>query len=123
MAARGCIFILILTFGTMGANERLPELIVWNVGQGQWATIVDDQACWHLDLGGEFAPWREIIQTCRHTANRASLSHWDTDHISFVGKARSHLPDFCLLNRPLGKASSNKEFMLTKVPNCKNQSP
>ena len=73
MAALVGVFLLVFLIGSQGARESRPELIVWNVGQGQWATVIDETACWHLDMGGEFAPWQEIMGACRKRAT-ASVS-------------------------------------------------
>ena len=35
------------------AQETAKRLIVWNVGQGQWVTWVQDKVCLHFDAGGE----------------------------------------------------------------------
>lgn len=123
MAARVCVFCLAFLLGTLGARDESSELIVWNVGQGQWATIIDGQACWHLDMGGEFAPWRAIRAACRSRQNVLSLSHWDMDHLDFVGGARSQLPNLCLLNAPLGRSSPRKESLLAGIPTCPFKSP
>ncbi len=123
MAALVGVFLLVFLIGSQGARESHSELIVWNVGQGQWATVIDETACWHLDMGGEFAPWQEIMAACRKRPNRVSLSHWDVDHISFVSKARMNLPDICLLNRPEGPGSPHKERTLAPLSRCHQLSP
>jgi competence protein ComEC len=123
MAARFGVFCLAFLLGSLLTRESPAELIVWNVGQGQWATIVDDEACWHIDMGGEFAPWRQIRQLCRQRQNRISLSHWDMDHIVFVGGARAQLPDLCLINAPWGPATEAKERLLLNLPRCQIPSP
>lgn len=123
MATRLCLFCLVFLFGSTLTLETPLELIIWNVGQGQWVTLLDDQACWHLDMGGEFAPWKEIMQRCRRRPNRISLSHWDMDHIGFLRAARRHLPQLCLIHRPEGVASAAKMAMLEPVPTCLQESP
>jgi competence protein ComEC len=123
MAAQAGIFLIAFFFGTLGSRDVPPELIVWNVGQGQWATIDDGEICWHLDMGGEFAPWKQIRARCREKENRVSLSHWDSDHLVFLGPSRSHLPNLCLLNRPEGRGSPRKEALLDAVPVCGARSP
>jgi len=123
MAARLCVFALVSLIGTMSATELRRELIVWNVGQGQWVTFVEGGMCWHVDMGGEFAPWPEIQHLCRARENVVSLSHWDRDHISFAGAARTRLPHICLLNRPEGVSSVNKSRMIDALPHCTFHSP
>jgi competence protein ComEC len=123
MAARFGVFCIAYVLGSLLTADIPPELIVWNVGQGQWVTMVDGQGCWHIDMGGEFAPWKKIRETCRARDNRISLSHWDTDHIGFAGKARSQLPNLCLINAPVGRASPHKEALIYSLPRCAGHSP
>ncbi len=118
MAARACLFLLVSLIGSRLGPEFTPELVVWNVGQGQWVTILDEQSCWHLDMGGEFAPWSQIMRACRGRLNRVSLSHWDSDHINFVGRARHQLPNLCVINRPLGLAAEHKMTLINSLPEC-----
>lgn len=123
MATRACVFALVFLLGSLGSRDFIPELVIWNVGQGQWLTFVDVEACWHIDMGGEFAPWNKIIPLCRSRANRISLSHWDSDHINFITAARAQLPNLCLVNRPAGQGSARKEDMLHAIPECSGSSP
>mgnify|MGYP001183628743 FL=1 len=98
--------------------EIAPELVIWNVGQGQWVTLRDTESCRHFDMGGEFAPWRQIIVACRELPNRVSFSHWDWDHVSFAGQARGFLPEICVSVRPGGVATEKKERGLSRYPPC-----
>jgi competence protein ComEC len=123
MAKAFCVFLIILLVSRPLSREDPIELIVWNVGQGQWATIIADNICWHLDMGGEFAPWGEIIGRCRQRLNVISLSHWDMDHIGFAPRAKIHLANLCLLNEPLGEASKHKQTLLRGIPRCPIPSP
>jgi len=123
MAARACIFLLILFLSTRVSLEYASELIVWNVGQGQWATIIDEEGCWHFDIGGEFAPWEEIMSVCRARRNFVSLSHWDWDHVGFVGRARFYLPNICLLLAPQGEGSARKKRQLNGMEECSSEIP
>lgn len=118
MAARACVFIVTLMLASSTALERPRELVVWNVGQGLWVTIVDDVGCWHFDMGGEFAPWSAVMELCRARRNFVSLSHWDWDHISFAGRAAYYLPDLCVLIPPGGEAAENKMRMLRRLREC-----
>jgi competence protein ComEC len=76
------------------------ELIVWNVGQGQWASLVTEESCRHFDIGGEFAPWMAITALCASRHNEVYLSHWDLDHVDFLWRAAYRLKDFCLHSPP-----------------------
>lgn len=92
--------------------------IVWNVGQGQWSTLVEDTTCHHYDMGGEKNPLRSVARLCRDKENFISLSHWDSDHIGFAARARSLLPQACLEIPPLGKSSPHKMKILSIYPAC-----
>lgn len=76
------------------------ELIVWNVGQGQWTSLVTEESCRHFDIGGEFAPWMTITTLCASRHNEVYLSHWDLDHVDFLWRAAYRLKDFCLHSPP-----------------------
>ena len=89
-------FFIILILGAMKLDsEPRRELIVWNVGQGQWVTIVDLGTCWHFDTGGERAPWASLARTCRDLDNRVTYSHWDSDHVGFANRLSGALPGTC----------------------------
>jgi competence protein ComEC len=93
-------------------------LVVWDVGQGQWATWVTAEACFHFDVGGERMPSFQIKKLCRGKNNSVYLSHWDWDHISFAGKLLRLLPRTCLSLPPEGKSSAHKMKMLAMFPRC-----
>ena len=96
------------------------ELIVWNVGQGSWATYVTDEFCFHFDSGGDRAPFKSVRETCRNKLNRFYYSHWDWDHVGLVGRARGFLPDICLLMAPASReASLRKRRLLDGLAACR----
>lgn len=118
MASRACVFLLVLLLPVLVARESVAFFVVWNVGQGLWTTAVSDQVCLHLDMGGERAPWSRIMSGCRGFDNQVHLSHWDWDHISFVGGARNLLPNLCRLNWPGMEPSAGKSARVRSVPVC-----
>jgi len=118
VAAQACLFLLILLLTPKLSMKDRPSLAIWNVGQGQWVTVRDHLGCWHFDMGGEFAPWREIMALCRSERNHVILSHWDWDHVGFVGRARIYLPNICLMLGPQGRASPRKEKLLAGLEPC-----
>jgi competence protein ComEC len=121
MATRLFVFFLILSFALPLSVEVRPYLVVWNVGQGQWATVVDEDGCWHFDVGGEFAPWSSIMSMCRARRNFISLSHWDWDHVGLIGRATRFLPNICLLFAPPDvdkEVSRRKRNLLRGLENC-----
>ncbi|MEZ0393361.1 MAG: hydrolase [Pseudobdellovibrionaceae bacterium] len=111
--------IFLLTFFIFSSIQGLAsELIVWNVGQGQWITEVDSQVCFHYDIGGEFNPLQRVLKICRGKINLVHLSHLDWDHFSFYSSLLRALPETCLIQRPVGPASPAKKRWLEKIPLC-----
>lgn len=97
----------------------LPELVIWNVGQGQWVTLKTSRDCFHFDLGGDRAPWSNLINLCGEArANVVALSHWDMDHINFVAKAATRLQNVCIQKLPLGPVSEHKLRLISGIPKC-----
>lgn len=92
--------------------------IVWNVGQGQWSTLVNAEECHHFDMGGEKNPLQRVARLCRHKKNFVFLSHWDWDHVSFALKARRLLPQSCLALPPVGTSSARKMKILKAYSLC-----
>ena len=118
MATRAGFFVLVLLLTAQVASEYPPRLIVWNVGQGQWVTLVDEVGCWHFDTGGEFAPWESLMKECRARRNFLSLSHWDWDHVGLASKARYYLPEICLVVAPQGSANERKTRLIRGMAEC-----
>lgn len=92
--------------------------IVWNVGQGQWASYVDKTTCHHFDMGGERNPLARVKTVCAEKENHLYISHWDWDHLSFVAKAHKVLKRICLKIPPLGKSSAYKIKLLASYKVC-----
>lgn len=72
------------------------QLIVWNVGQGQWATLVRGADCWHFDFGGERNPIKSVYPICHWRQNHLVLSHGDRDHFSFLNSLKTNFKNICL---------------------------
>ncbi|MEK7357918.1 MAG: ComEC/Rec2 family competence protein, partial [Bdellovibrionota bacterium] len=96
---------------------RAEELVVWNVGQGSWATMTTPESCLHFDLGGEFAPWDKIRSACEGRRNEAIFSHWDWDHVSFASSAAKRF-GLCVLAEPGGKKPEKRSNLLLELPRC-----
>lgn len=92
-------------------NSRF-YFVVWNVGQGQWTTFIENDRCSHFDIGGEFFPWQKAKKFCAGKDNEVYLSHWDWDHIGGLQKASRYLSKLCLFKRPLGKTNPRKQALL-----------
>lgn len=83
--------------GAFVSENNKSFFVLWNVGQGQWATWAKGNYCWHFDMGGEKYP-AQVDKLCAKKINIVSLSHWDLDHISFIEKFKNHTQgDICLL--------------------------
>ncbi len=88
------------------APEVKNQLVIWNVGQGQFATYVIGDSCLHFDMGGERMDAPSVRRHCGTKSNAAFFSHWDWDHINFFGLARRLLPNLCVSLAPGGKTDS-----------------
>ncbi len=112
------IFILTLFLFLSRTGLAREELIVWNVGQGQWVTDLHSDFCVHYDMGGEFNVTNKVLKLCQGKKNFVHLSHWDWDHISFVASFTRKSLFACLIEKPLGTSSAFKERSLARVPLC-----
>lgn len=109
------LFLLITLSASLTADEFVRKyFVVWNVGQGQWATRVDARECWHFDRGGEFFPGK-FRKTCARKSQKLFISHWDWDHVGGIGSLD---PDTCLAKGPLGKSNRRKMSLVAKFQPC-----
>ncbi len=123
MAAQACVFLIVLLLPKLLEPELPARWIFWNVGQGLWVTRVETGRCRHFDMGGERAPWSDVMRECRARRNSVLLSHWDSDHIGFVGRARYFLPNLCREDLPGGEPQARKRAMVTRVNACESAPP
>lgn len=118
-------FLLFMFVGLIPCHLRAPsslsELIIWNVGQGQWATLKTSSACWHFDAGGEFNPILNVKKSCSEKENYLALSHYDWDHISFARSLARAFPRVCLWGRPRGFISAFKQRHLAGLALCQKE--
>lgn len=101
--------------------SRASQFVVWNVGQGQWATEIHPHMCLHFDLGGEFNISSTVATYCHDKKNFMFLSHWDWDHISFALKYSEKIPNSCLAALPFGSSHKFKMNLLQKIRICSDQ--
>ncbi|HWU42255.1 MAG TPA: hypothetical protein VN132_02415, partial [Bdellovibrio sp.] len=113
-------FLITLSATPLRDISAKKYLIVWNIGQGQWVTAVENDQCLHFDAGGEFFPWARLRELCGKKQNRFFLSHWDWDHIGALSHSQllKTLPSSCIALRPLGKSSGRKMNILGSLPDC-----
>ncbi len=119
MASRACLCLLLIFLAKPVARETTEHFVVWNVGQGLWTTLVNAEGCWHFDMGGEKAQWSRVMNLCRGQRNFLHLSHWDSDHINFTGRANYFLPNLCRMNLPARAASEKKVRMVKRIAECR----
>ncbi len=113
------LVVIISMWTILPLAARADELIVWNVGQGSWATLVTPSTCMHFDVGGEHAPLKSIRAVCGDKANQAYFSHWDWDHIQQTTAAHKLMPNLCIEAHPGGQTESKMKLqMLAAAPNC-----
>ncbi len=104
---------------TAGFDWLPDQLVVWNVGQGQWATLAIGDECLHFDLGGERFQPRPAAALCRGRRNHAYFSHWDLDHVNFASRAAHVFPGLCVAAWPGGSARPERRRWLTELGDCK----
>lgn len=95
------------------------QFLVWNVGQGQWTTLITSQECLHFDMGGEFFPKAALRNHCSQKTNFLFLSHLDKDHIQFIPWGIKNLPRLCLWKWPT-EILHNPEWKKKASPFLKN---
>jgi competence protein ComEC len=116
-----CSFLLITFSATPVANKSVfSYVVIWNIGQGQWVTAVENFTCRHFDVGGEKFPWRKIARLCRDKHNEIYLSHWDWDHIGALAKWPKSW-ESCIALRPQGSSSAGKMKMLAGFKDCNDK--
>ncbi len=111
------IFILLFLPTSISQDFR-NQIVIWNVGQGQWVTGFDQTQCLHFDIGGEFYSAQKISVLCKSRKNYLFFSHWDWDHIGFANKLRQLSKSICVATEPNGRAIEYKLKFLNKIPKC-----
>ncbi|GIL16558.1 MAG: hypothetical protein BroJett040_03090 [Oligoflexia bacterium] len=112
------IFYFILLIPKLTTNNHdQAELVIWNVGQGQWVTLRTETECLHLDMGGDKNMTRNVSAFCKNRNNRIWLSHWDYDHMSFVKKYSLH-NNSCLESLSGPPPTEFKKRQIEHIPLC-----
>ncbi len=117
------VFALLLCLSAPPARAQTidfqNELIVWNIGQGAWSTLKSPSLCQHFDIGGEYAPLKQIRTACETKDNEVFYSHWDWDHIGLTRNALKALPNLCVEFSPGGPSPNRgKETLISNLPHC-----
>ncbi|MGE0762013.1 MAG: hydrolase [Bdellovibrionales bacterium] len=125
MAKKILILFLLLSFISLTphplAHGLRARFVVWNVGQGQWVSRIEDRFCLHFDAGGEYSPLLLVRQHCAGKTNLFFFSHWDWDHLSFASSAHFRLSPACILNLPPGVAAFKKQKILNRFQVCESR--
>lgn len=100
------------------STDTAHQFVVWNVGQGQWTTLINNDSCIHFDMGGEKNITAIVNQICRAKINIIHLSHWDWDHLSFVVNYLKIAPNTCLWQKPLGATTEKRQKTFDKIQIC-----
>ena len=119
---RNLFFFIITLSATLISRDKRnhSEFVIWNIGQGQWTTLVTENHCDHFDMGGEYDLSKKIKKYCGSRDHRIHLSHWDADHIGFVAKLKRLTKNICLYNIPKGETSTHKRKIIEDIPMCLN---
>lgn len=105
------------------SDGRPPRFIIWNVGQGQWTTLVTTTTCFHFDMGGEQSMLSMVEKICKSRNNEVFFSHWDWDHIGFSKSSARKLKSFCIQSRPVAPMSGFKKELIESIPQCTKHYP
>lgn len=117
------IFLLLTLSASIISEGHLRDyFVIWNIGQGQWATAVQSDKCLHFDMGGEYFPWKKIHKACAEKENKIYLSHSDWDHIGALSKKASlkKWKSVCLALAPTSGSKKKKELWI-KLPQCESK--
>lgn len=90
-------FLCILIFTVKITKDSPRQFVVWAVGQGSFSTLLKNDICLHIDMGGEFFPYKKLRRACRDKKNYLLLTHFDYDHRNFVHKFIRHVTELCSL--------------------------
>lgn len=92
--------------------------MIWNVGQGSWATLIEKDSCLHIDMGGERAPYSLILKRCEKRKNKILLTHLDNDHINKIKSFKLNVQHLCLFPHNFIELKT-KKYWLNKIEPCK----
>jgi competence protein ComEC len=117
------IFILVLMPHFLSSDSFSQKyFVIWNIGQGQWTTMVSKDECLHFDMGGEKNISSVVTRFCQGKLQKIFLSHWDWDHIGFTKKYSMMNPRACLAVAPIGPTTEHKRKLLSEIPFCSDHS-
>ncbi|RME16872.1 MAG: hydrolase, partial [Bdellovibrio sp.] len=119
---KALFLILILWSQTTQQHVPFPLFAIWNVGQGLWTSLITNESCLHIDVGGEKINWHQILLSCKSKQNEVFLTHNDWDHMSFLKPLSQKILKTCYHYKPLPPyTSSRKRKIIRHIKKCKTQ--
>ncbi len=110
--------ILFLKLSVASSPTLIHHWMIWNVGQGQWITLVENSKCSHFDFGGEVFSLKEnrkrFLLSCKNKINQMYLSHADFDHYSFYNFIIKNSISTCWQIRP----TESLKKINSEIPIC-----
>lgn len=84
---RKILIVIVYIHSIQLLKDPFTQIVVWNVGQGQWITIRDENSCLNIDTGGDRFP--SAYPALCPTHNLTVFTHADRDHINFFQRSNS----------------------------------
>ena len=115
------IFLFLLLHPTL-CTMRSAQIVAlfWNIGQGQWTTVITADTCRHYDFGGEITYWNKnrnlLLKLCKDKQNILHLSHPDLDHYAYYPPMQKTLKNICWFE--IDHSSIPAKRQLRKIPLC-----
>jgi competence protein ComEC len=116
------LFFTIFIFSHPLQQDSGEKVIVWNVGQGSWTTLIKSDLCLHVDMGGTLYP-KGVFAFCAQKQNILFITHFDWDHINFIQQSKKIFPTLCLQSHKPKELSYRKRKLLEDVPSCQMRAP
>ncbi|MCB0411023.1 MAG: hypothetical protein KDD22_00760, partial [Bdellovibrionales bacterium] len=122
---QGLLIITAILLFPLKISPSLPyQLIIWNVGQGQWVTLRMNSKCLHLDAGGEIFNWMAFAHDCGGKQQQILFTHADWDHISFSRSLQKRFPLLCTWKEFEPREATKKaRKVFAKIPPCSGSFP
>lgn len=97
------------------------RLVIWNVQQGSWTTLITPNQCLHIDSGGH---WPNHFPThCLLKRNALLFTHYDWDHMSLSRKIFLSANKTCRLQDLPISLAANKKLFFKKIKQCSSDTP
>ncbi len=115
---KSLILILLLCTEPITDYTLFNQFIIWNVGQGSWSTLIENNYCIHFDAGGEKFPIKKINSLCQFRHNIILFSHFDKDHYNGSYLLLSTIKKTCRFDYNFQDLSKTIPAKLKLIPIC-----